>query len=90
MATGAHVVARRCAGAAAYVGEAGSLYATEDEAVARAQATTAWSDERWRRAEIAAVDRAYARFADAIVLRPLLGDWVALQEPRQARVTTRA
>lgn len=75
MATGSYVVARRCAASEAYVGDAGRLYDTEVEAEALVRETEGWSDERWARARMAAIDRAYRHFAGDSALRPLFDDW---------------
>lgn len=75
MATGCWVIARRCPGSAAYVGEAGRLYDSEDEASAVLDQTAAWSEEEWQRARLSAIDRAFSGFASDVVLRPLLEDW---------------
>jgi glycosyltransferase involved in cell wall biosynthesis len=82
MATGCWLLARRCAAAEGYVGEAGCLYDDVDEAVALVQATTRWSDEDWERARLTSVERAFRNFTDADVLRPLLQDWLALAAER--------
>jgi glycosyltransferase involved in cell wall biosynthesis len=78
MATGCLVIARRCPGSAAFVGEAGALYDAEAEASAVLEETVAWPDERWQRAQLASIDRAFDRFASDRVLRPLLEDWAHL------------
>jgi glycosyltransferase involved in cell wall biosynthesis len=82
MATGCFVIARRCPGSAAYVGEAGALYDADGEASAVLEETAAWSDERWQRARLASIDRAFDRFASDRVLRPLLEDWARLSRTR--------
>ena len=82
MATGCFVIARRCPGSATYLGEAGALYDADDEASAILEETVAWSDERWRRARLASIDRAFDRFASDGVLRPLLEDWARLARIR--------
>jgi hypothetical protein len=79
MACGAWQVARRGAGAVAYVGEAGSTWETEDEAVALIQATGSWDAARWEAARTAAIERAFARYADSVALPPVLDDWLALR-----------
>ena len=86
MATGSWVLARRCPGATTYVGAAGSLYDAEDDAVALVEETVGWDTERWRRARVAAVERAYGMYADSAVLRPVLDDWLRLAAARAHRV----
>jgi hypothetical protein len=39
------------------------------------RATLSWSDDDWRAAQHRAVEHAYARFADEIVLRTIFEDW---------------
>jgi hypothetical protein len=78
MASGCVVLARACPAAEAYVGDAGRLWATEDQAVAFLEETAAWDEARWAAARLRAVDRAFARHADRVVLRPLLDDWLRL------------
>jgi len=78
MATGCTLVARRCPEAEAYVGGAGRCYDTAAEAAAVIRETLAWTDERWRQARLASIERAYGHFTDAVALRPLLDDWLRL------------
>jgi glycosyltransferase involved in cell wall biosynthesis len=78
MASGSYIVGWRCPAAEAYIGEAGATYATEDQAVAFIRETERWSEEDWLRAEVRSIDRAFARFVDSTVLRPMLDDWLAI------------
>jgi len=78
MATGAHVIGRRCPGAEAYLGDAGALYRDQDEAVRLLQETASWSDERWRMAHLRGVERAFEHYVDSRVWPALLEDWLEL------------
>lgn len=78
MASGALVLARACPASQEYVGDAGRLWATEDQAVAVIADTATWDEGRWAAAQLRAVERAFARHADRVVLRPLLDDWLRL------------
>jgi len=88
MAAGSYVLARRVDGAAQYVGEAGRLYESDDEAVSLVRDTEAWSDEEWAAAEQRSTERARTRFDDRSVLAPLLEDWrrIAAERATPARV----
>src|SRR5205823_10098395 len=57
MATGSFVIARRCPQSAEYVGDAGALYDSEEEASALLRETASWPAERWARAREASIDR---------------------------------
>ncbi len=81
MASGAYIVARRLAPAEAYVGEAGRLYDTKDEAEAALRETLSWSDADWQKAMLTSVDRAYRLYVDSIALRPILDCWRNLVRP---------
>ncbi len=78
MATGCYVIARRGPSTEAFLDGAGSVYDTEDQAAELLRATEGWDGERWRRARIAALDRAHGAFAAPDVLPPLLEEWVRL------------
>jgi hypothetical protein len=78
MATGGYVVARRCPASEAYVGAAGSLYDTLDEAAALIRETVPWDQNRWQQVQRAAVDHAWSRHVDSIVLPPLLDEWLQI------------
>lgn len=77
MATGAHVLVRRHPTFADYVAHAGTLYDSPEEAAAIIQQSATWADSQWEEVQTAAVERAYTQFADEVVLRPMLQDWVA-------------
>jgi glycosyltransferase involved in cell wall biosynthesis len=81
MATGNYIVARRSPACEAFVGDAGSLYDTEDEAEALLRETESWSDERWERARRTAIERANRHFAGDTALRPLFDDWARFAAP---------
>lgn len=78
MASGCVVLARACPEAQEYVGDAGRLWSTDDQAVAFLHETATWDEARWAAARLRAVDRAFARHADRVVLRPILDDWLRL------------
>ncbi|MCW5892484.1 MAG: glycosyltransferase [bacterium] len=80
MASGCFVLARACPESQAYVGDAGRLWATEDQAVACLAETASWDEAGWAAARLRAVDRAYARHVDRLALRPLLDDWLRLAD----------
>jgi glycosyltransferase involved in cell wall biosynthesis len=82
MATGCHVIARGCQAAEAYVGDAGRCWDTPAEAAALIRDTATWNEERWLAAQLTAVDRAYAQFADVPVLHPLVDEFVAIASSR--------
>lgn len=79
MATGAYLLVRDAAPLAAYVGDAGVVYRTVDEAASIIRATESWTDADWHRAWKRSVDRAYEHHADEIALRPMLDDWIAVR-----------
>lgn len=78
MATGAYTMVRDLPGASEYVGIAGALYRSNDEAVTLIQRTLNWSDDEWLAQQEVASTYAYERFASDRVLRPLLDDWLAM------------
>jgi GT2 family glycosyltransferase len=90
MATGAHVLARKTASYAAFLGHAGALYGNLEEAAALIRATLGWSDADWCAAQIRAIDRAFTHHADEIVLRPMFEDWCAIARDRAAAATAMA
>jgi glycosyltransferase involved in cell wall biosynthesis len=75
MAAGCYIVARRCAAAIDFVGNAGQTYDTEDEAVELILATEKWTDDQWEQARMASIERAFANYPSTIVLHPLLAEW---------------
>lgn len=76
MAAGCAVFARDVDGARAYLGEAGKVYADEEEAVALVKATESWSDADWDEAERTSRERASAEFDDRQILLPLRQSWI--------------
>jgi hypothetical protein len=80
MGAGCHILSRNLPGAAGHVGEAGQLYADEDEAVDLIRQTEAWDAERWRQVRNASIDRAYRHFVCTTVLRPVLEEWLAVAQ----------
>lgn len=84
MAAGCYLIGRRCAAVEAYLGEAGRTYESEDEAVTLVTETLHWDEERWRRAYLVSLDRAYAHFLGPKVLAPLLEDWSRLAGRRDS------
>jgi glycosyltransferase involved in cell wall biosynthesis len=75
MACGTLVIGRRCRASEAYIGNAGRVYGSAEEAAEQIRKTVTWSDDQWQRAERLAVERAYRHFADIVALRPILEDW---------------
>jgi hypothetical protein len=80
MGAGCHVLSPNLPGAAGHIGEAGQLYADEDEAVHLILQTEAWDAERWRQVRNASIDRAYRHFVSTTVLRPVLQEWLAVAQ----------
>lgn len=80
MATGALVFARALPGAEQYVGSAGALYATADEAAMAIRLSARAYSEQWKQRQQRAMDFAYQHYADAVVLRPLLDEWLRIVE----------
>jgi glycosyltransferase involved in cell wall biosynthesis len=78
LATGAYTLVRHLLGAAEYVGPAGALYRSNDDAVSLIQRTLDWSNEQWQAQQQLASAYAQERFASQRVLRPLLDDWLAV------------
>jgi glycosyltransferase involved in cell wall biosynthesis len=75
MASGSYILGWHCPPAAAYIGAAGATYSTEEEAADLIRATETWTDDKWRRAELRSIDRAFTHFADMTVLQPMLDEW---------------
>ena len=86
MATGSYVVTRRCPGSEVVVGDAGGFYDTATEAEALIRETEGWSEERWMRVRMTAIDRAYQHFTGDTQLRPLFEDWARLAAVPAPRV----
>ena len=84
-AAGCTILARDVDGARAYLGDAGQVYADEDEAVRLVKATESWSDEQWADAARRSVNRAHKAFDDHEVLLPLRQSWIdiAARTPAQ-------
>lgn len=80
LATGAFTLVRDLPGAAEYLGTAGTLYRTNDEAARAIQSTLSWSDDKWQSQQSSAAAVAEQRFASGRVLRPLLDDWLTLAQ----------
>ena len=64
-------------GAADYLGTAGALYRTTDEAVTLIHRTLSWSPAEWQ-AQHARTAHERQRFTSERVLRPLWEDWLSL------------
>lgn len=74
LATGSHAFVRRSAAAAAYLGDAGQLYGSAEEAAEMVRRTALWTDSEWEAAHARAVRRS-REFADVVVLPKILEDW---------------
>jgi hypothetical protein len=83
MAAGCAIIARDVEGAADYVGDAGRLYKSEEEAIALVRATESWTDEQWADADRKSRERAAAEFDDRDVLVPLLETWKEIAAARR-------
>jgi len=75
MACGAYVIAKRRPGSHEYVGEAGALYDSAEEAAALVQATESWTDREWHEAFLRSAERAYRSFVSDVVVEPIVADW---------------
>ena len=82
MATGAYVLVRDLPELANYVGDGGATYRDAAHAAELIAASSRWSEAEWLHRSVRASDRAYLRFADETVLRPILADWQALAQRR--------
>jgi hypothetical protein len=78
MATGCYIIGPGSHAAAAFIGEAGRVYNTEDEVVELISETSSWNEEGWRRARMASIDRAFGNFAGPRVLEPLYREWLSI------------
>jgi len=78
MATGAHVLVRDLPELRDYVGDAGSAYRNLEEAAEIIASTTSWSEEKWNKAWMTSVDRAFLIHADEVALRPIFEDWCSI------------
>jgi glycosyltransferase involved in cell wall biosynthesis len=75
MACGCYIIGRRRPGSAEYIGDAGTLYDTAEEAAELVQATECWSDRRWIDAFLCSADRAYRHYVSDLVIGPIVDDW---------------
>jgi glycosyltransferase involved in cell wall biosynthesis len=75
MASGCYLVGRNRPGGSEYIGEAGRLYDTAEEAAALVRETEGWSEREWNNAFVKSVDRAYAHFVSDKVIEPIVADW---------------
>ncbi|MGH9840440.1 MAG: glycosyltransferase [Blastocatellia bacterium] len=75
MASGCYVIGRERPGSAEYIGDAGKLYNSAEEAAALVRETEGWTDRRWNDAFVKSVDRAYANFVSDKVIEPIVADW---------------
>jgi glycosyltransferase involved in cell wall biosynthesis len=80
MATGAYVLVRDIPELLDYVADAGAAYRDVAHAADIIAATAAWSEQRWKDAWTASVERAFSRHADEIALRPVFEDWCSAME----------
>jgi glycosyltransferase involved in cell wall biosynthesis len=78
MATGAYVLVRDLPELTSYVGDAGAVYRDVDHAAHIIASTAEWSEQRWKQAWTASVDRAFLCHADEIALRPIFEDWCSV------------
>lgn len=79
LATGCYVLARKNPAVEDYIGDAGSLYGSVEEAAALIRDTTAWSEAKWRSVLEAATERA-ALFTDERNLVAELEFWRGLSK----------
>jgi hypothetical protein len=75
MATGAYTLVRRLPGAAEFVGDAGALYGSAEEAAHLIRLSARWYREQWLDRQARTVEFAYRNYADLDVLKPLLHEW---------------
>lgn len=85
MATGSYVLTPDAHGAGDYVGEAGTTYRSEEEAVEIIQRTSTWPPDVWSRMRDRACRRASENFSADRVTRALVADWQALRSERAGR-----
>lgn len=78
MATGSYIIGRQLPASASYIGEAGKLYRTPEEAAELIRETRQWADGEWRQAYVCSVDRAYRNFAHTKVVGPMVEHWRGL------------
>lgn len=77
MATGAYVLARQGPESSEYLGAAGDLYGSPEDAAELIRKTASWPGERWELVRRAATQRASC-FSDQAVLPPLVDHWKSL------------
>lgn len=87
LAAGCHVVAPRREPAIFCLDDIRATYETEDDAAWLIAQSMDWDTARWEAAERAAVERAFRRFADSVVYRPVLESWLGLAEKAGAGAT---
>ena len=80
LATGAFTLVRDLPGAADYLGTAGAIYRTNDDAARTIQSTLNWSHDEWQSHQARAVAVARQRLSSERVLRPLLDDWLSMTQ----------
>lgn len=79
LATGAYVLARHNDVVRDYLGDAGAVYGSPEEASELVNATRSWSAEQWVQVSAASIDRS-ALYADHAVLRDETDFWASLQK----------
>jgi hypothetical protein len=77
MGAGCYVLNRACEGARSHLGEAGSLYENEEEAVRLISETLSWSSRQWDHEKEKSLVRA-EELASPRILRPVLDDWLKI------------
>jgi glycosyltransferase involved in cell wall biosynthesis len=75
MATGAWPLVRGLEGAREYLGQAGALYHSPDQAAALINDTLTWNDAQWQAVWTASLDRAWSTFPNEEVMAPIVEDW---------------
>ncbi len=75
MATGAWPVVPGLHGAYRYLGNAGALYHSVEQAASLINGTLDWTDAQWEAAWKASVDRAWISFPNDEVMAPIVADW---------------
>jgi GT2 family glycosyltransferase len=89
MACGAVPLLRDCPESRVYAGGGALYYNTPQEAIQHLEAVAEWSESQWRAQSVHNADFAYARYADEIVLQPILRDWLELTVATTARTRIR-
>ena len=80
LAAGAFTLVRDLSGTSEYLGTAGVLSRTNDDAVKAIQSTLSWSHDEWQSQQTRAAAYTRQRFASERVLRPLLDDWLSITQ----------